>query len=261
MDRRSLEPGLMLFIKRKLESGVPLPEVTDMLLRAGFNDREVREAIRGVKRKFKDVHQDIVAANGFLPPLREKTSTRKTESIRARPSKEIVLSKKVKHTGAHKHKHLALFKGRLRRRDFIYVFLFYFGLAVVLLSAVFNILAVALPRLAAVVNRLMDNSESGLVLLLIPAIMAPITFILISVIGRRLHDLGLPAWISFGYLVFFINPMGDIFSTIGIIALQAVLAVIFIILVAHRGDMGENKYGSKPSMRGSLFSRVFNIIE
>ena len=44
----------------------------------------------------------------------------------------------------------------------------------------------------------------GLWLLFIPFIFAPFTIMMLSLITRRLHNIGLPGWISIAYLFVFI---------------------------------------------------------
>ncbi|MES3006001.1 MAG: DUF805 domain-containing protein [Patescibacteria group bacterium] len=246
MDRRSLEPGLMLFIKRKLENSVPLREITEMLLRAGFSEKQIKEAVREVYNKFPDTHQDVVASNSFLPPLIEKV---KIEEIRRTPTTTMYPSVEKK----------GLFSGRLRRRDFILGFLLFFAEGMILLSVIMEILNFIIPEFSSFTREIILPEHNGIWLLLIPLILSPISIILLSLIARRLHDLSLPGGIAFAFLVFFVNPMNGVISMYGVVALQVMMAIIFVMLLAVKGDTKNNKHGTPPPIKGPSFARIINI--
>lgn len=253
MERRSQEPGLMLFIKRKLENSVPLREVREMLLRAGFTDKQIDDALEEVRSRFPDTHQDIVAGNSFLPPLAPKEKVVMTDikpKTIQKPEVKIAVDPEQITPG--------LFNGRLRRHDFILGFLFFFGAGIVIISTILGFFTFIFPTFVEFTNDLVSDGFYGFWSLSLPILISPITIMLISLMWRRAHDLSLPGGIALGSLIFFVNPTNDFFPFYGILALQGMMVVIFFLLIAKRGGKEPNRYGDSTDLKGSIFARIFN---
>lgn len=241
MERQNLDTGLTFFIKKKLEQSVSLNEITEMLLRAGFSQKKIDDAIQLV-RGFSDTHQDVVASNDFLPPLKKKMQ-------------DVRMEKPLTPTDSSVRN--GLFEGRLRRRDFILSFLFFFGIGVIVISFLLGVFSFVFPQFITFVDVVTSEMYQGLWLVTIPVFLGPLTILILSLISRRLHDLGMSGWLSIGFLIFFISPNIGILNEYGVIALQGMMSVIFLILLAKKGDPKENKYGAPERIQGSMFLRIF----
>jgi uncharacterized membrane protein YhaH (DUF805 family) len=246
------EKGLLSFIKTKLESAINPHDIKKMLLRAGFPEDHIDKAFVYVKKTYKDTHQDIVAANGFLPPL----------------SKDGKLFGGIfgNHTYGHAHgqgpslsvDQKGLFMGRLRRKDFVIGFLFFFGIGYIIVAFAALILAHFTPNLWQYMLDTIANDPNNYLLMLIPVLLAPITIISLSLIVRRLHNLGLPGGLAFLFLMWFVPSFEQIYP-LGFFALEISLLILFIVLVTIKGNPAPNKYGPLPGSRGSFFKRILNI--
>lgn len=237
------ESGLVLFIRKKLENLVPLETIREMLLRAGFSQSKIDDAVKEVHQNFAEAHQDVVAANNFLPPLKGKNTliNQEKKDISTRPPSK------------------SLFEGRIRRRDFILGFVFFFGIGITILSFALGILSFIYADFIKFTNAVLDDGLYGFWMLLVLVAIAPVTIMILTLLFRRLHDLSLPGALAFGFLVFFISPVNAVFSPYGIWVLQAVMALVFVLMLSKKGDSVENKYGKPPSIKGSIFARIFNI--
>lgn len=242
----------------KLEHSVQPSDIKKMLLRAGFTEEIVSAAFEHVKRLHSDVHQDLAAANGFLPPLHKNSKDKKTvDGIRREASaKESLNGERADRTDSRSHK--GLFKGRLRRKDFILGFLFFFGIGYVTLAMSAALLSALAPAIWNSILETVSKDTSGLFLVLIPFILAPITVMMLSLIHRRLHNIDLPGKLSLLFLVLFVIPTNDM-MTYGFWALYIALGILFVVLLLKKGSTEPNQYGPFPESRGSFFRRIFNI--
>lgn len=223
----------------KLEHAVHPHDIKSMLHRAGFSEEHIREGFESIKRSYREVHQDIVAHNGFLPPL----------------SKVLHLDRY--HDSAIGKIQHGLFSGRLRRKDFILGFLFFFGIGYVVLSLGSLLLSLSTPGFYKSMMKFISRDEEGIFIMAIPFVLAPVTVMMLSLITRRLHNLELPGVLSLLFLAFFIPPAGNMFD-IGYWALYVALAILFVVLMTKKGNPKANKHGPLPSSKGSFFRRIFN---
>lgn len=232
-----VEKGLISFINTKLENDISPTHIKRMLVHAGFNDSEIKGAFDYIKSNFSDAHRHDVAENDFLPPINK---------------------------GQHKvveneHKHFkGLFNGRLRRKDFILGFIFFFAIGYVLLAFAVAFLSVFYPFVWTQINNELIQDENGTFLVLIPVVLAPITIMMLSLITRRLHNLGLSGSLSILFLSIFILPSVSIpqfYKT----SLFLALIILFILLITKKGSTAPNIYGTLPASRGSFFKRIFNV--
>lgn len=224
----------------KLEHAVHPNEIRNMLNRAGFSEEHIKEGFDHIKKAYHDVHQDLVAQNGFLPPLSKvfhKERLDADHSVRVQKG---------------------LFSGRLRRKDFILGFLFFFGIGYVTLVAGAFAFALLAPGVYAAILDHASGSEGYVLIMAVPFVLAPITVMMLSLITRRLHNLELPGILSLLFLAFFIPPTTGNMFDFGHWALYTALAVLFVVLLAKKGDPKPNRHGALPESRGSFFKRIFN---
>lgn len=238
------ERGLLNLIYQKLESGSNAGEIEDMLLRAGLDKAIVHDAIRYAVKNDTLKHQREVEKNDFLPPLMKKGGS--DGAIAESISK--VIGSQMSHKG--------LFRGRLRRKDFIIGLLFFFGFGFILASIMVSWAQFFTPELANAVERLIVADTSGVWLLFIPLMFAPITLMILSLITRRLHNLGLPGWMSLLYLMAFISPFGPL-GGYAFLGLHFVLLVLMIVMISVKGHPSPNKHGTLPTSEGSIFKKIF----
>lgn len=233
-----IDQGLIAFIKKKLEAAIPLDHIVISLKEAGFSESQIQEGIRCVHTQYRDTHQDIVASNNFLPPLK----------------KDHLISKPTLIHAIEAH----LFAGRLRRRDFIVGFLFMFGLGIVLVTLIANFLTIFFPQISETLRHIVTDSDSSAWLVLVPVLFAPITCMILSLAARRLHDIDLPGALSLVLLGYFVPP-SDIIHEVSILGLYIMATLLFIIMITKRGVSHPNKYGNVRDFKGSLFDRMFNL--
>jgi uncharacterized membrane protein YhaH (DUF805 family) len=233
------DKGLIHFIKRKLEAGMPLKDIKDSLISAGFSEKQIKEGIVTVKKVFKDTHQDIVASNNFLPPLNKK--------------KQIAAPTFIHSVEAH------LFSGRIKRRDFIIGFLFFFGLAVVLSAIAATIMQHLWPDVYQSILEIGQDTTDPRWIIFIPLLLAPITIMVLSLAARRLHDIDLPGQLSLVLLGYFL-PSSDIIHPASSLGLYFVASILFIILLTKSGVNHTNAHGKVLDHKGSLFARIFNLV-
>ncbi len=269
------EKGLLSFIKSKLEHSVDPVDIKRMLLRAGFDESSIDAAFDHVRMSHADTHQDLAAVNDFLPPLAKKAaapssvqmpSSSVRSSARARitdipleaGARKTAPSLKREAAPVHEFGPGELFRGRLRRKDFILGFLFFFGIGYVILSFGAVFVSLLFPDLWESVLLTIQRDANGLFLLTIPIILAPVTVMMLSLIWRRFHNIGLPGGLSMLYLTWFVPSSGASALT-GMWALHAALIVMFIMLLTFKGSPEPNRYGPFPSSKGSFFRRIFNL--
>lgn len=246
MRKELPERGLLNLIMQKLESGSSPESIEAMLLRAGLDEVSVREAVQYAVKNDTLRHQREVEQNDFLPPL--KKSGQKTSMINGvAGSLSRVINAEVSHKG--------LFHGRLRRKDFIIGLLFFFGFGFILASIVVSWVQFFAPDFARSVEGMIVADTAGLWLLFIPLLFAPITLMILSLITRRLHNLGFPGWISLLYLLAFISPFGPL-GGYAFLGMHFVLLVLMILMLTVKGHPNPNKHGSLPPSEGSIFNRV-----
>jgi uncharacterized membrane protein YhaH (DUF805 family) len=236
---RTPEKGLLSFIKTKLEHSVHPKEIKQMLIRAGFADDHIDHAFKYVRQMYDDTHQDLVAINDFLPPLSKSRTT--TDKAIDRP------------TG-----HKGLFVGRLRRKDFVLGFLFFFGIGYVTFAFSALLLSQVAPDMWQYILATIASDSNNFLMMLVPVILAPITVISLSLIVRRLHNLGLPGGLAFLFLMWFLPAFNQV-NGFGFFALEFALLVLFVALVTVKGSPAPNKYGPLPESKGSFFRRILNI--
>jgi uncharacterized membrane protein YhaH (DUF805 family) len=167
--------------------------------------------------------------------------------------KQALRREAEKHFKVHK----GLFRGRLRRKDFTLGFIFFFAVGYVTLALSAVVISIFVPELWTAILTLIEQDTNDVLLLTIPVILAPITVMMLSLITRRLHNLGLPGSLSWLYLVMFIPVNMRIFS--GMWYVYVALFLLFIVLLAKKGEAVSNEYGAFPESRGSFFKRIFNI--
>lgn len=247
------EKGLLSFIKTKLEHSIHPRDIKRMLMRAGFSEEHIHNAFNHVRKAFKDTHQDVVAANDFLPPL-----SKDTESHDTTHGGLLAQNYMPHHAVAHTVEQKGLFAGRLRRKDFVLGFLFFFGIGYTIIAFASLILAHFMPDLWQAILDAINNDSNNFLLMLIPVLLLPITIMMMSLIARRLHNLGLPGGLALFFLLWFMPSFEQVYS-VGFFALESVLLILFVVLVTVKGNPAPNKYGPLPGSRGSFFKRIFNI--
>ncbi len=237
-----IEKGLISFINTKLENDISPTHIKRMLAHAGIKDTDVEAAFAHIKANFTDSHRHEVARNDFLPPLNKNQKKHDEEG------------------GSYHHdlKHKGLFKGRLRRKDFILGFIFFFAIGYTLLAFGVALLSIFYPAVWAQINNALVQDDSGMFLTFIPVILFPITIMMLSLITRRLHNLGMSGSLSILFLSAFVLPTVNI-PPFGKTSVFIALATLFIILLTKKGDTAPNMYGALPASRGSFFKRIFNI--
>lgn len=256
-----VEKGILSFIKTKLEQSVHPIEIKQMLLRAGFEENYIDTAFKHVRELYTDIHQDLVAVHNFLPPLskHKKDSTGMKTGAQRHHSLNVFGRdvSKLANTGdgpAYK----GLFAGRLRRKDFVIGFLFFFGVGYVTLAFSALILSQVAPGLWKVILDTIASDTNNYLLMLVPVLLAPITVISLSLIARRLHNLELPGGLAFFFLLWFI-PSFEQVNRFGFFVLEIALLALFVVLVTIKGNPAPNRYGPLPGSRGSFFKRIFNV--
>ncbi len=237
------EKGLISFIKNKLDNTVSPHDIRRMLTKAGFDEKKIDVAFTYIRQNHQDEYRELLTNVDFLPELKDKKS--------AVEEKEKQNDKAEAGSGSR-----GLFNGRLRRKDFILGFLFFFGIGYVILSFSALFISLISPALWRALLLAIEQDTNGLLLLTIPVLLAPITVMMISMITRRLHDIGIVGVLSFSFLAFFAPAIGG--SEYGVIALHLALGLLFIILLSVRGNSKVNIYGQFPESRGSFFKRIFN---
>ncbi len=255
------EKGLLSFIKTKLEQSVHPRDIKQMLLRAGFSAEHIDTAFEHARKMHQDIHQDLVAINKFLPPLSKHRKDYEGSKVGAQRHHSLNTfgrdMSKILNTGDGPI-HKGLFAGRLRRKDFVIGFLFFFGIGYVTLAFSALVLAQIAPELWALILSTIASDTNSYLLMLTPVILAPITIISLSLIVRRLHNLGLPGGLALFFLLWFLPSFGQVFQ-FGFLAIEIALLILFIILVTVKGNPAPNKYGPLPGSRGSFFKRIFNV--
>lgn len=265
------DKGLHSFISQKINMGVDEQSIKNTLIRAGFSDGSIAHVLEEVKKEaLYTVHQKEVADNGFLPPLKNNRVDNSVSDLQKnlgdlieRGHEKDFKLKIGKENDLNIGKGEArqstgLFKGRLLRRDFIMGFLLFFGLGYVGLVLAGSFISFFFPHISKLIMDAVVADDQGLFLFSLPLLLLPITIMLMSLITRRLHNIGFSGELS---LLFFaiIIPSSGIMSFYGLKILQVVIVIMFAILLLKKGDPRTNIYGPYPSSKGSFFKRVFNV--
>jgi uncharacterized membrane protein YhaH (DUF805 family) len=233
--------GIENFIIKKLEKAHSIDEIYVILEGAGFSKAEIDTGIRNVKKTHKTLHQDVVASNNFLPPLKKQD--------------KLVSSSRVDERNI---KHIGLFAGRMRRKDFTVSVLFLFSLFFTFVIVMASFIDELYPETWKVIGKMMANDTNGILYLYLPVLFAPFTLFFLSLVTRRLHDLGLAGILSFLYLCVFIYPF-SVYVPKGIIVFDIVLFILFLFLLSKSGAPEKNKYGQSPVGHGSTFTKILNL--
>ena len=261
------EKGLLSFIKTKLEHAIHPHDIKQMLLRAGFPESHIDDAFAHIRQFNTEIHQHLSAVNDFLPPLSKHKKDEHGVHVGAQQHHPLNMFGKdaeSAHAGNGIHdvhstmQHKGLFAGRLRRKDFVLGFLFFFGVGYITLAFSGLLLSKISPDMWQYILDTISSDTQNYFLMLIPVLLAPITIISISLITRRLHNLGLPGGIAFLYLVIFLPAFSQVVEY-GFAILEIALLILFIVLVTVKGNPAPNQYGSLPGSRGSFFRRIFNV--
>jgi len=235
--------GIENFIIRKLEKANTIDEINVSLKSAGFSDSEIEEGISNTKKTHRTLHQDVAAANNFLPTLNK--------------NKGVVKNKKSP-SAEDQHAHLGLFAGRLNKKDFTISVLFLFSLFFSVLIIVASFIQAMSPEAWGLLGQLVASDTNNILLLYMPIMFAPFTLIFLSLITRRLHDLELPGIISFLYLGMFVFPSSE-YAPIGMFLYDTALFILFIFLMFDSGMSKPNKYGKISVAHGSTFKKILNL--
>ncbi len=252
--KTKIDKGLLNLITQRLEHGSKPAEIEGMLKRAGFSHEEIKEAVEFAVAHDTTAHQRKVAEYDFLPPL-SKTGGRPL-TAQDQGGQHVSYDEKMSQVVSAAIHHRGLFSGRLRRKDFIMGFLFFFGLAFVFLTIAVTWIQSLAPGFWNEIQLVIEKDVFGAWLIFIPFIFAPVTVMLLSLISRRLHNLELPGWIAIMYLLVFVTPFGKL-TSFSLFAMHGVLMTLFIILMSKKGHPLPNKHGPHPRSEGSIFAKVF----
>ena len=233
--------GIENFIISRLSKAHSIDEIHSMLKNAGFSKDEIKKGFDNVKKKHRTIHQDIAAANGFMPKINKVNKG----------------GSNIFYSIDESIKHLGLFAGRVRRKDFIVSFLFAFSVLFSLCIVIASLINSLYPERWLLINNLILNS-SGVIFIYIPIIFAPFTLLFLSLITRRLHDLDLPGELSLLYFGLALYPF-SIYCKVGFEALLIALSILFVLLLSKSGSSEENKYGKFPASHGSTFKKILNL--
>lgn len=237
-------------------------EVRAMLGRAGLDAEVIDQAVDYIVKGDGLGHQREIADNDFLPPLRKSDRSNvfnvaaesDSDKRELTGSEEFIESDVARVVKREMHRQ-SLFTGRLRRKDFIIGILFFFGMGFVLASVALTWLQFLTPSFVAEMSGLIAMDAYGIWLLCIPFIFAPLTVMILSLLVRRLHNLGLPGWIAFLYLFAFLSPFGK-FSSAPLWVMHGILLMLFIVMLCVKGRPAPNKHGMHPESHGSIFKRI-----
>lgn len=290
---QGIDKGLLTLIHQRLDAGSSAKEVETMLLRAGIFHADTVKAMRVALQKYsahssrgKYASSEVIDYE-FLPPLMKKLKRpeaplyddfeleenprdvhyeyRKPDDLVDHPRhkdtrpiyrtlkpQESLIAQAIDEEVTHK----GLFRGRLRRKEFIFGLLFFIGMAFLYMTSVSMWLQILQPELLNTISIFISRDVFGVWLIFIPFIFAPMTIMIISIITRRLHNLELPGWIAWLYLLFFVTPLPGV-AGYSLLALDGALALLFIVLLAKKAHPAPNKHGALPSSHGSIFKKIF----
>ena len=233
--------GIENFIIKKLEKAHTIDEIRVILKGAGFSKSEIETGLHNVKKTHKTLHQDIAASNNFFPSLKKGLNNKKKGNL------EIDYIK-----------HIGLFAGRMRRKDFMVSILFLFSLFFSIVIIVASFIDAIYPESWKTIGNMLSNDSNGVLFLYLPMLFAPFTLIFLSLVTRRLHDLDLPGILSFLYLGVFIYPFSK-YASGGFIIFDLALFILFIMLLSKLGISETNRYGKSPASHGSTFTKILNL--
>ncbi len=282
MDHEN-DKGLIKLINQKLDSGSTLDETREMLYRAGISKNQIERALLRVHPRSSSAnranhYQREIDNNDFLPPLKKKHNNNLAQNTETdlygspeiyikdpnghaskvyqtlnKPIEPIELQ--VEEVISEEIRHRGLFKGRLRRKEFIIGFLFFFGLGFLFFTAVVYLLQIMSPAVWKDIADFVEWDSKGVWYIFMPFIFAPITIIMASLITRRLHNLELPGFIAWFYLLIFITPPTGLIGYV-FMAMDLALLILFIVLLTKKGHPAPNKHGALPGSHGSIFAKI-----
>lgn len=244
-----VEKGLSSFIKQKLEHSVDVQSIKHSLMRAGFAENRIDAAFEYVRKTASEAHRAAMEKNNFLPPLAKSRAGLASTATPASVAHAHEVDIHIQH---------GLFRGRLRRKDFILGFLFFFGLGYIALVFAGVFLSILFPTLWASILSAAETDTQGLLFLAIPLVLFPVTIMLFSLIARRLHNLDMPGGIGLVFLILFVSPAGAM-NFYGLWLMYATVVILFIVLMTMKGDPAPNMHGAFPASHGSFFRRIFNV--
>ena len=252
-DVEKSKEGIENFIIKKLEKAHSIDEIRVTLEGAGFSKTEIETGLSNVKKTHKTLHQDVAASNNFFPLLKKSSSKDRKKEHKISSVIEDSVEDSLDYL-----KHIGLFAGRMRRKDFVVSILFLFSLFFSIVIIVASFIDSLYPESWKLIGEMFANDPNGALFLYIPILFAPFTLFFISLVTRRLHDLDLPGVLSFLYLGVFIYPFSEyVFK--GIIVFDIVLFILFIFLLSKRGIPLGNRYGKSPKSHGSTFTKILNL--
>ena len=261
--------GIENFIIKKLEKAHTVDEIRVILTNAGFSKSEIETGLLNVKKTHKTFHQDVAASNNFLPPLKKVFNGGASQSKEKRSKETLPKMWSDKRSGENGEnlieeidddlsKHIGLFAGRIRRKDFIVSMLFLFSLFFSILIIIASFIDALYPENWKLIGDTLANDRNGVLFLYLPILFAPFTLMFLSLVTRRLHDLEIPGILSFLYIGVFVFPFSD-YAPAGMIAYDLALFVLWIFLMSKKGHPEKNKYGKSPASHGSTFKKVINL--
>lgn len=248
-DVEKSKEGIENFIMKKLEKSHTIDEIRTILEGAGFSKTEIEIGLNNTKKTHKTFHQDIAASNNFFPLLKKNHK----KEYYTKSTSKIVIDK-----SSESIKHIGLFAGRMRRKDFVVSILFLFSLFFSTMIIVASFIDSLYPETWKIIGQMFANDPNGVLFLYIPVLFAPFTLIFLSLVTRRLHDLDLPGILSFLYLGVFIYPFSEYVSG-GMIVFDIVLFIFFLFLLSKLGISQLNRYGNLPKSHGSTFTKILNL--
>ncbi len=266
-DVEKPKEGIENFIIKKLEKAHTVDEIRVILVGAGFSKAEIEKGLRNVKETHKTLHQDVAASNNFFPLLKKshnkesfKINKKVNNKENSKDSKQSsVTSVLYSAEESFDHlKHIGLFAGRIRRKDFIVSILFLFSLFFSIVIIVASFIDALYPESWKLIGKMFANDPNGALFLYIPVLFAPFSLIFLSLVTRRLHDLDLPGILSFFYLGVFVYPFSE-YASKGIIVFDIILFILFLFLLSKHGIPETNRYGKSPVSHGSTFTKILNL--
>lgn len=233
-----MERGLIEFIHTKIMAGNTEESIRAALRVAGISEQVITDGFSFVRQKYPDIHQDVVASNNFLPPLRKKVTS---FDVRGIDDHEVDTKE-------------GFFAGRLRRRDFILGLILVSGLAIIFITAVSSFLQIAsMDAYKRALSMVVDPTYRDAALLAL--VLLPFIIKMFDLVIRRLHDIGVMGLPS----VVLLAP-GALMFDVGMRATEiiVVVSVLFLLfLLLKRGTQGANKFGEHYPYHGGFLQRIF----
>lgn len=265
------DKGLIRLINQKLDSGHTIKEIRELLYSAGIAKNSIERALLHTHKR-SAYSQNInyqhrqIEGNDYLPPLAKphnghtdlygSTAIFEQEPLHRTKKHEDPIETRIEKVISSEIRHRGLFVGRLRRKDFIIGILFFFGLGFIFFTSGIYLLQLMSPEVWQNIVTVVENDNSHVWRIFLPLIFAPITIMFMSLLTRRLHNLELPGFIAWFYLIILITPPQGIAGQI-LLTIDIALFVLFILLISKKGHPAPNKHGSLPPNHGSMFAKIF----